>query len=306
MTILHTARGHFEAIVEGPDDGTLVVLLHGFPELNISWRHQIPDLTAAGYRVIAPNQRGYPGSVRDGSYATVDLAADVVAMVDAAGRQQAVVVGHDWGGAVAWTVAQLYPDRVTALVAMNGPPPQVLASRLLRDPCQIRRSWYVFFFQLPTLPERMVARSMPGMLRGGSYVRDAWSRASLAPYAAAFATEDDLTGPVNWYRAAFRAALRPRHAMPRRVQAPVLVIWGTHDAFLGANLVSPQSLRTVIAYPNEANLVLIDSAGHFVQNEAPDDVTHALLDWLRTTARPESSSHRVAAAPSPGGSVLPS
>lgn len=284
MTLLQTARGDFETIVDGPADGPLVVLLHGFPELNISWKHQIPPLAAAGYRVIAPNQRGYPGSVRDGSFATVDLAADVIAMVDAVGAEQAVIVGHDWGGAVAWTVASRYPSRVAALAVMNCPPPWVLAAHLLRDPRQIRRSWYVFFFQLPTLPEKMMVRAIPGALRGGSYVREAWNRESLSPYAEAFATEESVSGPLNWYRAAFRPTRRPAAGRRRPIVAPVLIVWGVHDRFLGMNLVSPQALRTTLAYPNEAELVTVESAGHFVQNEAPEEVTTALIDWLRTNA----------------------
>ena len=284
MTLVHTDRGDFETIIEGPQDGPVVVLLHGFPELNISWRHQIPALAAAGYRVVAPNQRGYPGSSRDGSYATDDLADDVMAILDAVGAERAVVVGHDWGGAVMWTVAQLHPDRVTALVAMNCPPPRVLAAHLLRSPGQVRKSWYMFFFQLPVLPERFVVRSMPGMLRGGSHVREAWNREALTPYGQAFATDADTRGPINWYRSAFRGALRHSGRRRHPIAAPVLVIWGVHDAFLGQEMVSPAALRGTLAFPNEATAVPIESAGHFVQNEAADEVTAALVEWLEGTA----------------------
>ncbi len=288
MTLLQTSRGGFETIIEGPQDGPVIVLLHGFPELNISWRHQIPELAAAGYRVVAPNQRGYAGSVRDGSYATADLAADVVAMLDAVGAEHAIVVGHDWGGAVAWTVAQLHPERVTALVAMNCPPPRVLVEHLVRSPSQLRKSWYIFFFQLPVLPERFVSRSMPGMLRGGSHVREVWNRETLTPYGQAFATQSDVRGPINWYRGAFRGALRgalrPSAGRLQPISVPVLVIWGVHDAFLGQELVSPEALRGTLAFPNQATVVPIGSAGHFVQNEAAEEVTATLLDWLASNA----------------------
>ncbi len=284
MTVLHTARGDFETMIAGPDDGPVVILLHGFPELNLSWRHQVPALADAGYRVVAPNQRGYAGSVRDGSFSTADLAADVVSMLDAVGAERAVVVGHDWGGGAAWTVALQHPERVTALVAMNCPPPRVLAEHLMRSPRQLRRSWYMFFFQLPVLPEMFVSRSMPGMLRGGSYVREVWNRETLTPYAEAFATPEDARGPINWYRSAFRDALRGSGRRAQPIAAPVLVIWGVHDAFLGQELVSPQSLRGTLAFPNSATVVPIESAGHFVQNEAPDEVNEVLLGWLRTNA----------------------
>jgi pimeloyl-ACP methyl ester carboxylesterase len=278
--VLHTARGDFAAIVAGPPDGPVVLLLHGFPELNVSWRHQVPALAAAGYRVVAPNQRGYAGSVRDGSYATVDLAADAVALLDAVGAERAVVVGHDWGGGVAWTIAQAFPERVAALAVLNCPPPSVLRDSYLRNPRQLARSWYVFFFQLPLLPERFVAGRVPRMLVGGSYNRKAWNRALLTPYSDAFATADDVHGPINWYRGAFRSLRHPAGPGAQRITAPVLIIWGVHDQFLGQELVSSESLRPVLSYANEPDLVLVEEAGHFVQNEAPDEVNRALLEWL--------------------------
>lgn len=286
MGILETTRGDFETMVDGPEDGQLVVLLHGFPELNVSWRHQMSALAAAGYRVVAPNQRGYPGSVQGGSYATADLAADVVAMIDALGADRAVIVGHDWGGAVAWTIAHLYPARVEALVAMNCPPPRVLAAHLTRDPRQMRRSWYMFFFQLPVLPEKMMVRAMPGTLRASSHVKDVWNRETLTPYAEAFATEDDMVGPLSWFRAAFRGERGTERRPSQPIGAPVLIVWGVHDSVLSVDMVSPAALRRTLAFPNEAELVTIESAGHFVQNEAPEQVSDTLVDWLRRTASP--------------------
>lgn len=276
MALLRTSRGDFEAIIEGPADGPLILLLHGFPELNVSWRHQIPVLAAAGYRVVAPNQRGYQGSVQDGSYATADLAADVVSMIDAMNAERAVLVGHDWGGGVAWTVAHLHPERVDRLVALNCPPPQVLAHALRTNPEQLAKSWYMLFFQLPRLPEKFVVANMPRALIGGSYNRKAWNRESLAPYSAALATPHDARGPVNWYRAALR---KPARGL-KPITLPILMIWGTQDRFLGLELISPHALRRAVAYGNEPDIVLIEEAGHYVQNESPDKVNTALLGWL--------------------------
>lgn len=287
--VLRTRVGDFAALVDGPADGPPVLLLHGFPELNVSWRYQLPALAAAGYRVVAPNLRGYPGSVRGGSYAPEALAGDVVAMIDALGAERAVVVGHDWGGAVAWTAARLHPERVAALAALNCPPFEVLVRALVRDRQQLRRSWYVLFFQLPVLPERLVVANMPGTLVAGSYNRAAWDRALLAPYARAFRTPADARGPITYYRHAMRRGLRPGRRRAPRIELPVLVLWGVHDRFLGRDLVSPEALLSTLAYGNEAEVHSIETAGHFVQNEAPDEVNEALLGWLARVVRPSAA-----------------
>src|SRR5437879_4698652 len=145
----------------GPPDGPLVILLHGFPEFWYGWRKQIPALAAAGYRVWAPDQRGYnfsdkPPDVRD--YTLDKLAADVAGLIEAAGRQRAIIVGHDWGGAVAWWLAANNPERVERLVIINVPHPLVMRRLILRDPRQTLRSWYMFMFLLPRLPEWFARR----------------------------------------------------------------------------------------------------------------------------------------------------
>ena len=170
------------------------------------------------------------------------------------------------------------------LVAMNCPPPAVLQHHLLRSPSQLRKSWYMFFFQLPVLPERFVAQRMPGMLVAGSFNRKAWNRESLTPYGQAFSAPSDVTGPINWYRAALRGGLRRSGARPRPIRCPVLVVWGVHDRFLGQEMVSPEALRSVLGFGNAATLVEIPTAGHFVQNEAPEAVNEALLEWLASHA----------------------
>ena len=277
-----TLRVH--ALAAGPPDGPLVVLLHGFPELARSWRHQLPALAAAGYRAVAPDQRGYGDTDLRGPYDVATLALDVVGLVRALGRDRATLVGHDWGGAVAWTVARDHPAVVERLVAANCPPPSAFARVLLRHPRQVRRSWYVLFFQLPRLPERRMARAGAAVvaraLVGGSHVRSAWSEEEICVYRAAFARPGRAKAAIDWYRAAFRRSLVPRRRPRRRVSAPTLVVWGLRDRFLVPALVEPAVLATAMAPGNTPELVVIDDAGHFVQNEAPERFNRELLRWL--------------------------
>jgi len=136
----------------GPADGELVVLLHGFPEPWWGWRNQIPALAASGFRVLAPDQRGYNFSDKPagrGAYRMDTLARDIVGLIDATGRNRAAVIGHDWGGAIAWWLATYHPDRVRRVAVLNCPHPLVFSRILRRSPAQLLRSWYMFFFQFP-------------------------------------------------------------------------------------------------------------------------------------------------------------
>jgi pimeloyl-ACP methyl ester carboxylesterase len=273
------------ALAAGPADGPLVVLLHGFPELARSWRHQLPALAAAGYRAVAPDQRGYGETEIRAPYDAATLAGDVVALVARLGRDRATIVGHDMGGAVAWTVAQARPDAVERLVALNCPPPSVLARELVRDRRQLRKSWYMGFFQLPWYPERRMARDRAAVvaraLVGGSHVRSAWPAEEIDAYRASFARPGRAKAAIDWYRAGFRSAVSPRRRRRHGlVAAPTLVLWGTRDRFLGLDLVAPAKLGTVMAPGNVPHVVLLEDAGHFVQNEAPQRVNEELLAWL--------------------------
>jgi pimeloyl-ACP methyl ester carboxylesterase len=285
-----TANGiAFHALADGPSDGPLVLCLHGFPELGRSWRHQLPALAAAGYRVVAPDLRGYGGTELQGPYDLRTLVGDVEALIASLGRRRAIVVGHDWGGAVAWSVAALRPSVVEKLVVLNCPPPHELARAMLRSPSQLLRSWYILFFQLPRLPERRMAENCAEVvaraLVGGSHRRGVWSADELAAYRVAFARPGRAKAAIDWYRASFRSSLRPgrRRGLPP-VQAPTLVLWGTEDRFLGRELADPGRLRRSLADGNEPTVVWIDDAGHFVQNEAPDRVNDELLLWLGPAA----------------------
>jgi pimeloyl-ACP methyl ester carboxylesterase len=276
----------FHALADGPADGPLVLCLHGFPELGRSWRRQLPALASAGYRAVAPDLRGYGETELRGPFDLSTLVDDVAGLVAALGRERAVVMGHDWGGAVAWSVAARRPSVVERLVVLNCPPPQILARAIVRSPAQLRRSWYVLFFQLPWLPERRMAANAAEVvaraLVGGSYRREAWTREEVDAYRAAFARPGRAKAAIDWYRAAFRPSLRRRRSggARARVAAPTLVLWGVEDRFLERELVAPGALRRVLAEGNVPEVVFVDDAGHFLQNEAPDRVNEELVRWL--------------------------
>jgi len=226
---LHVARA-------GPEDGPLVVLLHGFPEFWYGWRHQIGPLAAAGLRVLAPDQRGYNLSEKPkglGHYNLDALADDIVGLIDASKRKKAAIVGHDWGGIVAWWLALRHPDRVERVAVLNAPHPDFLIRGLWTRPAQLIRSWYVIAFQLPWLPETSLRRShgkpLADSLRRTSRP-GTFSDAELVHYRASWSQPGALTSMINWYRAGFRT--RPVVAPDPRVRMPALIVWGAKDPFI--------------------------------------------------------------------------
>jgi epoxide hydrolase 4 len=261
-------------------DGNLVVLLHGFPEPWWGWRHQIPALSRSGFRVLAPDQRGYNLSdkpIRRGSYRINTLAQDILGLIDSTGRKRAAVVGHDWGGAVAWWLATNHPDRVERVAVLNCPHPAVFAQVLTRTPAQILRSWYMFFFQLPSLPEwlasRMsyaaLARTMRSTARRGTF-----TDADLNHYKLAWSEPGALTAMLNWYRAALPLMV---YSGPTkvRVDVPALLLWGTQDAFLTRNLIQP-----TMELCTKGRVVLLEEATHWLAHEEPDKVNALLIEFL--------------------------
>ncbi len=276
----------FFALAEGPPRGRLVLLLHGFPELSLSWRRQLPALAAAGFRAVAPDLRGYGRSGgREGPFDLRTLAADVAGMVGALGRERAAVVGHDWGGAVAWGAAGHQPQVVERLAILNSPHPSALRRELFRNPRQLLRSWYMLFFQIPLLPEWLLARDgaarVGRMLRGGAHVRAAFPWEETAPYRQAFREPGAARAALGYYRAAFRGRKGGPRARP--IAAPTLVVWGARDRFLGRETIAPAKMARFFAGAGP-EIVFIEGAGHFVQNEAPEEVNRALLDFLSRPA----------------------
>ncbi len=266
------------AVTAGEKTGPLVVLLHGFPEFWYGWHEHVEPLVEAGFRVLVPDQRGYNLSDRPegvGSYRLGTLSADVRALIRSEGRDSAHLVGHDWGGVVAWDVALRHPEALDRLVAVNAPHPAVFRKTLTSNLRQLRKSWYMFFFQLPRVPEWVGSRNdfrwWSEMLRRSS--RDgAFTERDLERYRAAWRREGAPRGMLNWYRAMFRYADDP----PRgRVAAPTLVLWGEEDVALLPELAAGSVERCA-----EGRLERFPEATHWIQHERPREVTDRILEHL--------------------------
>jgi len=265
-------------IEAGPEDGPLVILLHGFPEFWWGWRHQIGPLAEAGFRVVAPDQRGYNLSDKPGGRRAYDLdalAADVIGLVDALGRETCWLVGHDWGGLVAWWTASRFPQRIAGLAAINAPHPDAAGPYMRSHPRQMLRSSYVGFFQIPRLPEAMLSarghHSLKDALRRSSRP-GTFSDADLAHYETAWSQPGALTAMLNWYRA---LPLRPRHS-EGRLAMPVLVLWGRGDQFLESGLAEAS-----LALCENGQVRWFETATHWVHLEEPKAVADALTAFCR-------------------------
>lgn len=256
--------------------GEPVLLLHGFPESWWSWRHQMTALSAAGFRAIAPNQRGYELSDKPrgvSSYRAEKLAGDVAGVVAKLGLGRVHLVGHDWGGAVAWYVAAWHPEIVRKLVILNAPHPSVFLRTLARSPKQLRMSWYMFLFQLPGVAERFVLAD--GFLeRAMRTVRDgAIGPDDLARFRDALRQPGAATGALSWYRAAFRP---PWPKLPR-IAAPTMVIWGEQDAALSTELLDGLDEEV-----DQLRIERLPDASHWVQQDRPGEVDERLIAFLRS------------------------
>jgi len=269
----------FHAITAGPKDGPVVVLLHGFPEFWYGWHRQIGPLVTAGFRVVVPDQRGYNLSSKPAgvaAYALRELVSDVLAIADQLGREKIFLAGHDWGAAVAWSTALLHPQRIAKLAVLNVPHPAVMRKFLSTHPRQFFRSWYMFFFQLPGLPEalfsalncRVGARALLHSSRPGTF-----SAEDLAQYRGAWSQPGALTGMINWYRALFRTGVK---FQDQNVRVPTRILWGERDDFLLSEM-AHESLH----YCTSAELFTFANATHWLQHEEPERVSQILVDFFR-------------------------
>jgi pimeloyl-ACP methyl ester carboxylesterase len=267
------------AVEAGPEGGPLVILLHGFPEFWYGWHRQIEPLAAAGFHVLAPDQRGYNLSDKPRKIAAYNLdilARDVVGLIEEAGAGKARVVGHDWGGAVAWWLGSKHPERLEKLVLLNIPHPLVMRRALREDPVQRKKSSYIFYFQLPWLPER--AFRADDFARGVKALRSSsrpgsFSDADLALYREAWSQPGAVRSMLHWYRAGLRA--RPRPPASPRVRVPTLLLWGAKDRFLGRELTQPS-----IDLCDDGRLEFFEEASHWIQHEEAERVNGELIRFF--------------------------
>lgn len=273
----------------------LALLLHGFPELNYSWRFQIPVFTQAGYTVWAPNLRGYGGSDRPegiDAYRLDTLVEDVAGLIDAArGRgvaDEVCLVAHDWGGVIAWYFMLAAARPVDRFIVMNLPHPTRMAQEL-RHWRQFRRSWYGLFFQLPWLPEKLLGANGAKAI-GDAFYNMAVDKSRFPPevldvYRAAALRPGALTAMVNYYRAVLRRRT-PLHALtqdPPVIAAPTLMIWGEEDSALCV-----ETTDNMDALMGDFTLRRLPGVSHWVQQEAPEAVNALLAAWLAGAPLPSA------------------
>ena len=267
------------AMTEGPADGPVVILLHGFPEFWYGWRRQMEALAAAGFRVLVPDQRGYNLSSKPrgvAPYAIPELVSDVIAIADQMAAQRVFLAGHDWGAAVAWGTAMLHPGRIRKLAIVNVPHPVVMRRYLQTSLRQLSKSWYMFAMQIPWLPETIFSlgkfkfgeRALVKSSRPGTFTVD-----DLVQYRAAWSQRGALTGMMNWYRAAFRF---PARFTDRTVHVPTRILWGAGDAFLSVEM-AQDSLR----YCDNAELFTFAEATHWLQHEEPERISEHLIRFFQ-------------------------
>jgi len=285
---VHANGFDFRVLEEGSGD-RLALCLHGFPELGYSWRHQLPVLADLGYRAWAPDLRGYgatrPRPTRRRDYLTSLLVDDVAALIDVADAAEVVLIGHDWGAVLAWQFAIEQVRPLDRLVIMNVPHPAEFLDGL-KTFRQLRKSWYIFFFQLPWLPEWALGRNDAEAI-GNAFTDMAvhperFDDAAVRPFRQAAAEPGALRAMINWYRALPFGLRDIRRHADVIIETPTLMVWGEQDAALGKEL----ALRTD-QHVSDLTLRYLPDASHWVQQDQPDVVNAMLTAFLRGEPVPE-------------------
>ncbi len=265
----------------GREDAPAVILLHGFPEFWWGWRHQIDPLVSAGYRVIAPDMRGYNLSDRPkgvGAYRADRVADDIAALAGALGLRTFALVGHDWGGLIAWRVAARHPARIVKLVILDAPHPDAVATFIMWHPTQALRSAYIGWFQLPLVPEVVLRLNDFAPLKSAmrnSAKRGVFDEDVLERYAEAWRHPGAFTSMLNYYR-----ALRyPGAGAVGRIAVPTMVLWGAGDQALDSRLAAASA-----AMADTAEVVVIEDATHWLHLEQPERIARELCEFLGNAA----------------------
>ncbi len=275
----HTTNGvTLHGVQAGPAHAPLAILLHGFGDFWWGWRRQIGPLTAAGFRVVAPDQRGYNLSEKPIGLKAYDLdtlAADIVGLAQAYGREKFILIGHDFGGLVGWWIASRYPQHVERFVAINSFHPQILVPYWRKSPTQFLRNIYMGLYQIPWLPEALFRMKNFALMRQ-LYIRSGrpgiFSKSDLDRYQKAWSKPGALTGMINWYR----AMRRKPHIENLRITVPTMVIWGNKDVYLEKGLAEAS-----LDLCDDGRIVWIENGTHFVHLEEPEAVNRALIDFLK-------------------------
>jgi pimeloyl-ACP methyl ester carboxylesterase len=265
----------FDVRDAGPADGPVVVLLHGFPQSNSSWDAVIDRVTAQGYRCLAPNQRGYsPGArpPRRRDYRTSELVGDIEALIDASGAERVHVVGHDWGGFVAWALAAQLPSRLASVSPISVPHPAAFINALLTSK-QALASWYMLFFQLPWIPERfLLGRNESGL--AATLQKGGMAPGAAARDAQAMAEPGALTAALNWYRAMPFSGGR---LVAHKITVPTMYVWSDNDTALLDKAAKASAGYVSADYRFET----LGGVSHWIPEECADTLAELLLDWFR-------------------------
>jgi epoxide hydrolase 4 len=265
-------------------EGELVILLHGFPEFWYSWRHQIPAL-ARHFKVVVPDLRGYNYSDKpDSGYDLDTLSRDILGSIAAFGYSKAHIVGHDWGGTIAWHLAERFPDSIDKLAILNAAHPQKLVETFGNNFEKLLRNWYILAAQVPGIPEWLIRQNLKefvlNIFRGQAIRKAAFGAEDLQIYQDALSKPGAIGAALSHYRQAFSAfnwLPQLSQSLPY-ISVPTLVLWGEEDALLSKNLT--KEMASFVRAPFE--LKLIPNCGHWIQQEVPQTVNRELLKFLRT------------------------
>ncbi|WP_372368524.1 alpha/beta fold hydrolase [Candidatus Uabimicrobium sp. HlEnr_7] len=269
-------------VEKGTKNDEVVILLHGFPDFWYGWSHQISFLATQGYRVIVPDQRGYnlsdkPRGVRN--YHLDILAADIIALIDSLRVEKVNIIGHDWGGGVAWWLATKYPQRIRKLIILNMPHLAVLHKYLLSNIRQMLRSWYMFAFQIPFLPEKYLYY-FNSILKNAliNTPNNAFSKKDITLYEKSWSNPHSFSAMINWYRAGIRyrkTTFANKELSNEKIKVPTAIIWGANDFYLSRNMVE-QSAKMC----EQCNVFYIEEATHWVHREYPQQVNELIKNFL--------------------------